>query len=137
MMEKQPQILLSTQAFLKAVTSGPSSRHMISGLVSIDNPCSEYSGNTTRSMVPRLRRALPLILRQRRRQHLEAVADGGAGVAAEARDRVEFCRVDPHVVDVDDVSVVMREHDLAQNDLAGFAEFQRDMAAAFERGRRF
>jgi hypothetical protein len=62
MMEKQPQILLSMQARLKLATSGPSSRHMISGLVSIDRPCSEYSGNTTRSMVPRLRRALPTIV---------------------------------------------------------------------------
>ena len=44
MMEKQPQILLSTQAFRNAVTSGPSRRHMISGLVSIDRPCREYSG---------------------------------------------------------------------------------------------
>ena len=61
MIEKQPQILCSMQAFLKAATSGPSSRHMISGLVSIDSPCSEYSGNTTRSMVDRLRRALPTI----------------------------------------------------------------------------
>ena len=59
MMEKQPQMLLSTQACRNAATSGPSSRHMISGLVSIDSPCSEYSGNTTRSMVARLRRALP------------------------------------------------------------------------------
>src|SRR6186997_1079264 len=50
------------QAALKAATSGPSSRHMISGLVSIDRPCSEYSGNTTRSMVPRLRLALPTML---------------------------------------------------------------------------
>lgn len=33
------------------MTSGPSSVHMISGLVSIDRPCSAYSGNTTRSMV--------------------------------------------------------------------------------------
>ena len=61
MIEKQPQILLSTQARWNAATSGPSSRHMISGLVSIDRPCSEYSGNTTRSMVAMLRRALPTI----------------------------------------------------------------------------
>src|SRR5262245_44063435 len=61
MIEKQPQILCSMQAFLNAATSGPSRRHMISGLVSIDSPCSAYSGNTTRSMVPRLRRALPTI----------------------------------------------------------------------------
>ena len=47
------------QAFLNAATSGPSRRHMIEGFVSIDRPCSEYSGNTTRSMVERLRRALP------------------------------------------------------------------------------
>ena len=32
---------------------------MIAGLVSIDSPCSEYSGNTTRSIVGMLRRALP------------------------------------------------------------------------------
>ena len=59
MMEKQPQILLSMQAFWNAATSGPSRRHIIAGLVSIDRPCREYSGNTTGSMVPRLRRALP------------------------------------------------------------------------------
>src|SRR6185369_4695842 len=63
MIEKQPQILFSTQARLNAATSGPSSRHMMSGLVSIDRPCSAYSGNTTRSMVDRLRRALPTIAR--------------------------------------------------------------------------
>ena len=57
--EKQPQILCSTHAALKAATSGPSSRHMISGLVSIERPCSEYSGKITRSIVPRFRRALP------------------------------------------------------------------------------
>ena len=61
MMEKQPQIRLSTQACLKAATSGPSIRHMIAGLMSIDRPCSAYSGNTTRSIVPRFRRALPTI----------------------------------------------------------------------------
>src|SRR5712671_8157777 len=54
MIEKQPQILLSMQAFLNAATSGPSSWHMMSGLVSIDRPCREYSGNTTRSMVPQI-----------------------------------------------------------------------------------
>ena len=59
MMEKQPQMRLSMQACLKAATSGPSSVHMISGLVSIERPCSAYSGKTTRSIVPRLRRALP------------------------------------------------------------------------------
>src|SRR5258708_28828970 len=62
MMEKHPQILCSMQAFLKAATSGPSRRHMIAGVVSMDRPCSEYSGNTTRSMVPRLRRALPTMV---------------------------------------------------------------------------
>ena len=51
MMEKQPQIRLSMQACRKLATSGPSSRDINSGLVSIDSPCSEYSGNTTRSMV--------------------------------------------------------------------------------------
>src|SRR5690606_14577539 len=59
MMEKQHQIALSRQACLKAATSGPSSLHMMAGLVSMDRPCSAYSGKTTRSMVPRLRRALP------------------------------------------------------------------------------
>ena len=58
MMEKQPQMSLAMQAPRKCSTSGPSSRHMISGLVSIDRPCSEYSGKTTRSMVAMLRRAL-------------------------------------------------------------------------------
>src|SRR6266436_5736608 len=65
MMEKHPQIWLSMQAFLKAATSGPSSRHMISGLVSIDRPCSAYSGNTTRSMLPKFRRALPTMYTMR------------------------------------------------------------------------
>ena len=59
MIEKQPQMVLSMHALRKAATSGPSSVHMISGEVSIDRPCSEYSGNTTRSIVPWLRRALP------------------------------------------------------------------------------
>jgi hypothetical protein len=58
MIEKQPQMLLAMQACLKAATSGPSSVHMMAGEVSIDRPCSEYSGNTTRSMVDWLRRAL-------------------------------------------------------------------------------
>jgi hypothetical protein len=57
MIEKQPQMRLSMQAFLKAATSGPSSEHMISDAVSIERPCSAYSGNTTRSIVPWLRRA--------------------------------------------------------------------------------
>ncbi len=61
MMEKQPQMRLSRQACLKASTSGPSTRHMISGFVSMDRPWSEYSGKTTRSIVERLRRALPTI----------------------------------------------------------------------------
>ena len=37
----------------EGLTSGPSSSHMISGLVSIDRPCSVYSGNTTRSIAGR------------------------------------------------------------------------------------
>jgi len=49
------------QACLNAATSGPSIVHMISGLISIDRPCSAYSGKTTRSMVPMLRRALAVI----------------------------------------------------------------------------
>ena len=57
MMEKQPQMRLSMQARLNAATSGPSRLHMIAALVSIDRPCSEYSGNTTRSMVDKLRLA--------------------------------------------------------------------------------
>src|SRR3974390_2251173 len=65
MIEKQPQIRLSMQAFLNAATSGPSRRHMIAGLVSIDSPWSEYSGKTTRSMVERLRRALPTLATMR------------------------------------------------------------------------
>ena len=40
-------------------------RHISSGAVLIDRPCSEYSGNTTRSMVGRLRRALPTIATMR------------------------------------------------------------------------
>src|SRR5882672_3388627 len=65
MIEKQPQIRLSTQASLNAATSGPSSAHMIAGLVSMDRPWSAYSGNTTRSMVGRLRRALPTMATMR------------------------------------------------------------------------
>ena len=44
MIEKQPQILFVRQACRKAATSGPSMRHMISGFMSIDSPCSAYSG---------------------------------------------------------------------------------------------
>ena len=51
MMEKQPHTFSRAQAVLNVATSGPSSRHMISGLVSIDSPCRAYSGNTTRSSV--------------------------------------------------------------------------------------
>src|SRR6266404_2347605 len=65
MIEKQPQILLSAQAFLNAATSGPSSEHMIAGLVSIERPCSAYSGNTTRSMLGMLRRALAVMATMR------------------------------------------------------------------------
>ena len=61
MMEKQPQILCSLHAALNLATSGPSSEHMIASSVAIERPCSEYSGNTTRSIVPRLRRAFPTI----------------------------------------------------------------------------
>src|SRR3984957_20390756 len=61
MMEKQPQMLFSRQAFLNAAISGPSSEHMIVGFMSIDRPCSEYSGKTTRSIVAMLRRALPTV----------------------------------------------------------------------------
>src|SRR5882672_3959724 len=59
MIEKQPQMRCCTQAARKAATSGPSSEHMIAGSMLIDRPCSAYSGNTTRSMVGMLRRALP------------------------------------------------------------------------------
>src|SRR5215472_6439351 len=58
MMEKQPQMRLSMQACRKLAISGPSSRDINSGLVSIDSPCSEYSGKTTRSMVGMPLRAL-------------------------------------------------------------------------------
>ncbi len=51
MIEKQPQMRFSEHAFLKLATSGPSSRDIRSALVSMDRPCSEYSGKTTRSMV--------------------------------------------------------------------------------------
>ena len=65
MIEKQPQIRLSRQACLKAATSGPSSVHRISGRVSIDRPCSAYSGKTTRSIVAMLARALATIATMR------------------------------------------------------------------------
>src|SRR2546422_2643412 len=58
MIEKQPQIFSLAHAVLNAATSGPSSRHMMSGLVSIERPCSEYSGKTTRSIVGMPFRAL-------------------------------------------------------------------------------
>src|SRR3984957_5911725 len=61
MMEKQPQMRLSRQACLSAAISGPSSEHMIAGFMSIDRPCREYSGKTTRFIVPMLRRALPTV----------------------------------------------------------------------------
>src|ERR1700722_10712266 len=61
MMEKQPQMRLSRHACLNAAISAPSSEHMISGFMSIDSPCSEYSGKTTRSIVAMLRRALPTV----------------------------------------------------------------------------
>src|ERR1700722_757273 len=51
MIEKHPQTRSRAQAALNAATSGPSTRHMIEGLVSIDRPCSAYSGKTTRSSV--------------------------------------------------------------------------------------
>src|SRR5277367_3535597 len=61
MMEKQPQMRLSRQACLNAAISGPSTDHMIAGFMSIDRPCREYSGKTTRSIVAMLRRALPTV----------------------------------------------------------------------------
>src|SRR5690606_1397597 len=61
MMEKQPQMLCSMQACFSAATSGPSRVQRMSGEVSIDRPCREYSGNTMRSIVGMLRRALPII----------------------------------------------------------------------------
>ena len=60
----------SRQAARNAATSGPSRRHMSSGLVSIDRPCSEYSGNTTRSMPGILRRAFAA--RSQMRRHCAA-----------------------------------------------------------------
>src|SRR6516162_9399842 len=66
MIEKQPQMRCSAHACLNAATSGPSSEHMIAGSVLIDRPCSAYSGNTTRSMVGMLRRALPTMSTMRR-----------------------------------------------------------------------
>jgi len=51
MIEKQPQMRFSAQACLKLATSGPSSRDMSSAFVSMERPCSEYSGKTTRSIV--------------------------------------------------------------------------------------
>src|SRR5580698_3091162 len=59
MIEKQPQMPCWAQAERKAPTSGPSSRHMSPGSVLIERPCSEYSGNTTRSIAGTFRRALP------------------------------------------------------------------------------
>src|ERR1700691_91537 len=61
MMEKQPQMPFSRQACLNAAISSPSSEHMIAGFISIDRPCREYSGKTTRSIVAILRRALPTV----------------------------------------------------------------------------
>src|SRR5436190_18670960 len=74
--EKQPQSLCSTQAALKAATSGPSMRHISSGAVLIDNPCNAYSGKTTRSRPALLRRALPTIATMR-----SACAASCAGVS--------------------------------------------------------
>src|ERR1700686_3089297 len=66
MSEKQPQMRCWAQACLNAATSGPSSEHMMAGSVLIDSPCRAYSGNTTRSMVGMLRRALPTMSTMRR-----------------------------------------------------------------------
>jgi len=47
-----------------------------------------------------------LKIRQCRRHHLKPVADGDAGVAAEARDGVQFGRIDAQVINVDDVAMI-------------------------------
>src|SRR5450755_641301 len=74
--EKQPHTLCSMHADLNAATSGPSMRHISSGAVLIDRPCSEYSGKTTRSRPALLRRALPTIATTR-----SACAASCAGVS--------------------------------------------------------
>jgi hypothetical protein len=58
-------VILSTQVFLKLATSGPSNRDTSSELVSIERPCSEYSGKTTRSMVDMFLRAFCTIAQTR------------------------------------------------------------------------
>src|SRR5882724_615070 len=78
-----------------------------------------------------------MIILKRRRQHFKTVPDGGAGIAAKACDRIELRRIDPHALRVDDIRLKMREYDLAENDLARFAEIQRHVTATFEGGRRF
>jgi hypothetical protein len=50
MMEKQPQILLETQADLKAETSGPERVHIMSGEVDMLRPWMQYSGKTMKSI---------------------------------------------------------------------------------------
>ena len=50
MMLKQPQMRHSAHFDCRALTSGPSSVHMMSGEVDMLRPCSMYSGKTIMSM---------------------------------------------------------------------------------------
>ena len=79
-------------AALNAATSGPSMRHISSGAVLIDRPCSAYSGKTTRSIVPALlRRALPTIATMR------------CGLRRELRRRLDHRQLQLHQADDDAV----------------------------------
>ena len=89
--EKQPQSLCSTQAAWKAATSGPSIRHISSGAVLIERPCSAYSGKTTRSRPALLRRALPTI------------CDDALGLRGQLRRRVDQRQLQLHEPDDDAV----------------------------------
>ena len=51
-------------------------------------------------------------------------------------DRIELGWVDVQAFGVDDIGVIMREQNLTHDDLPRLAELQRDVATAFERGRR-
>jgi len=71
-----------------------------------------------------------------RRLHFEAVAYGDADMSAQARDRIQFAGGDGKAFGIDHVGAIMRVQDLAEDDLAGAPEFEREVTPAFEGGLR-
>ncbi len=57
---------------------------------------------------------------QFRCQHLKAIADRGAGVAAEARNGIDLSGIDAQPFRVDDAVAIVRVDDLAHDDLPDF-----------------